>query len=107
LLSICCYHHHNVEDLSFFLNSSLCALFWLHKQIYELACKHDLIIMEDDPYYYLSYGTQPAPANDAQFVRPTTESFFSMDVDRMFDFEPLTSEYRFIYLYSSCFWMDA
>jgi len=53
------------------------------KEIYALACKHDLIILEDDPYYYLSYGRAAAPAvgTDSQWQRPTSRSFFSMDTE--------------------------
>jgi len=41
------------------------------QRIYELACKYDLIIFEDDPYYYLNYGTEAAPVEgkDNEFKR--------------------------------------
>jgi kynurenine/2-aminoadipate aminotransferase len=53
------------------------------KQIYALACKHDLIILEDDPYFFLSYGTAkaPAPGKEKDFVRPHNPSFFSLDTE--------------------------
>lgn len=38
------------------------------KAIYQLAREHDLIIIEDDPYYFLQFG-------------PKAPSFFSMDED--------------------------
>ncbi|KAF9429111.1 hypothetical protein BGZ76_001798 [Entomortierella beljakovae] len=38
------------------------------KEIYEIARSHDLLILEDDPYYYLQYGEK-------------IPSYFSMDVD--------------------------
>ncbi len=38
-------------------------------EIYEIARKHDLIIVEDDPYYYL------------QFTLPRVPSYLSLDVD--------------------------
>jgi len=39
------------------------------QQIYQIASKYDLIIIEDDPYYFLSFSDEPL------------RSFFSMDVD--------------------------
>ncbi|KAI7859452.1 pyridoxal phosphate-dependent transferase [Circinella umbellata] len=39
------------------------------KRMYEVCQKHDIIIIEDDPYYYLQFNT------------PRTPSYFSMDVD--------------------------
>ncbi|TPX65016.1 hypothetical protein CcCBS67573_g08246 [Chytriomyces confervae] len=39
------------------------------KEIYEIARKYNLLIMEDDPYYYLQFGETRTP------------SYFSMDVD--------------------------
>ncbi|KAF8937113.1 pyridoxal phosphate-dependent transferase [Dissophora ornata] len=38
------------------------------KEIYEIAREHNLLILEDDPYYYLQYGEK-------------VPSYFSMDVD--------------------------
>ncbi|KAF8976938.1 hypothetical protein BGZ46_007814 [Entomortierella lignicola] len=38
------------------------------KEIYEIAREHNLLILEDDPYYYLQYGEK-------------IPSYFSMDVD--------------------------
>ncbi|KAG0005726.1 hypothetical protein BGZ65_010318 [Modicella reniformis] len=38
------------------------------REIYEIARQHDLLILEDDPYYYLQYGDK-------------VPSYFSMDVD--------------------------
>jgi kynurenine/2-aminoadipate aminotransferase len=47
--------------------------------------------MEDDPYGMLSYGLAPAPANDADFKRPKSESFFSMDTEqRVLRFDSLS-----------------
>ncbi|KAJ3201060.1 hypothetical protein HDU82_008395 [Entophlyctis luteolus] len=40
------------------------------RKIYEIARAHDIIILEDDPYYYLQFGASRA------------ESYFSMDVDQ-------------------------
>ncbi|KAI8834324.1 pyridoxal phosphate-dependent transferase [Chytridium lagenaria] len=39
------------------------------KRVYELAQKHDFLIIEDDPYYYLQYGAARTP------------SYLSMDAD--------------------------
>ena len=38
------------------------------QEIYEIAREHDLLILEDDPYYYLQFGDK-------------VPSYFSMDVD--------------------------
>lgn len=53
------------------------------KEIYKIACRHDLIILEDDPYNFLSYGSAPAPpvGRDADFTRPVAPSFFSLDTE--------------------------
>ncbi|KAI8829097.1 pyridoxal phosphate-dependent transferase [Chytriomyces cf. hyalinus JEL632] len=46
------------------------------KEIYEIARKYNLLIVEDDPYYYLQFGETRTP------------SYFSMDVDgRVFRFD--------------------
>jgi len=51
------------------------------RAIYEIACAHDILILEDDPYWFLHYregGDQPA-------------SFFSMDEDlRVLRFDSLS-----------------
>tara|TARA_B110000305_G_scaffold204920_1_gene234777 strand:+ start:139 stop:810 length:672 start_codon:yes stop_codon:yes gene_type:complete len=39
------------------------------KEIYSIASKHDLVILEDDPYYYLNFNETLPP------------SFFSADID--------------------------
>lgn len=39
------------------------------KEIYEIAQQYDLLILEDDPYYFLQYGSEKTP------------SFLSMDQD--------------------------
>jgi len=51
------------------------------KKIYELACKYDFLILEDDPYFFLYYGPDPAPADDSAFNRKTIQSYWSMDTD--------------------------
>ncbi len=32
------------------------------RDLYELACQHDLIILEDDPYYFLQFMPTPPPS---------------------------------------------
>ena len=39
------------------------------KAVYRIAQKHNIFILEDDPYYYLQFGEQKLP------------SLFSMDTD--------------------------
>ncbi|KAI9098215.1 pyridoxal phosphate-dependent transferase [Phlyctochytrium arcticum] len=40
------------------------------RRIYEIASKYDIIILEDDPYYYLQFSDRPAA------------TYFSMDTER-------------------------
>ncbi|KAI0823558.1 L-tyrosine:2-oxoglutarate aminotransferase [Trametes gibbosa] len=49
------------------------------KQIYEISQRFDLIIIEDDPYYYLQYASLSAPTTD--FSTPFAPSLLSMDLD--------------------------
>lgn len=59
------------------------------KQIYAIAQKHNLMILEDEPYYYLQmqpYSGQnapdvPPPATHADFIKSLVPSLLSMDVD--------------------------
>ncbi|CCM00523.1 uncharacterized protein FIBRA_02557 [Fibroporia radiculosa] len=44
------------------------------RQIYELAQRFDIMIIEDDPYYFLQYTSQSS-------TQALTPSFLSMDVD--------------------------
>jgi kynurenine/2-aminoadipate aminotransferase len=41
------------------------------KQIYQIACQYDFLILEDDPYYYLTFGKEKA----------FETSFLSMDTE--------------------------
>lgn len=58
------------------------------RAIYAIASQHDVLILEDDPYYYLSYGPYATPnangnghaADSAELVVPPP-SFFSIDED--------------------------
>ncbi|KAH9848028.1 L-tyrosine:2-oxoglutarate aminotransferase [Lenzites betulinus] len=49
------------------------------KQIYAIAQRYDIIIMEDDPYYFLQYGAPPSAG--APTKKTFSTSFLSMDVD--------------------------
>jgi aromatic amino acid aminotransferase I len=59
------------------------------KAIYRVAQKHDLYILEDEPYYFLQMqpytGPQaedvPPPATHEQFLKSLVPSYLSMDVD--------------------------
>lgn len=59
------------------------------KEVYKVAQKHDLIIVEDEPYYYLQMqpykganaAPEPPPANHEEFLKVLIPSFLSMDVD--------------------------
>lgn len=48
--------------------------------IYELCCQHDIIILEDDPYFFLNFGPETAEVTQNNFTRPKLRSYFSMDV---------------------------
>ena len=61
------------------------------KKIYQLACEYNFVIMEDDPYYFLSYGKEKAIGQEATFQRSKIDSFFSMDVEeRVLRFDSLS-----------------
>lgn len=59
------------------------------RQIYRVAQKHDLYILEDEPYYFLQmqpYTGQnapdvPPPASHEAFLKSLVPSYLSMDVD--------------------------
>ncbi|KAJ1959968.1 hypothetical protein IWQ62_004406 [Dispira parvispora] len=58
------------------------------RAIYQLAQKHNLIIFEDDPYYYMQYAAYQSPekrAAEGEVSQPGLSglmpSFLSMDVD--------------------------
>eukprot|EP00298_Acanthocystis_sp_HF-20_P016618 c21531_g1_i2.p1 GENE.c21531_g1_i2~~c21531_g1_i2.p1 ORF type:complete len:434 (-),score=175.19 c21531_g1_i2:9-1310(-) len=45
------------------------------REIYHIAQKYDLVILEDDPYYYLNFGTLD------QDTKHVPHSFLSLDID--------------------------
>ncbi|KAI0672751.1 pyridoxal phosphate-dependent transferase [Trametes maxima] len=49
------------------------------KLIYEIAQRFDLMIIEDDPYYYLQYDEPSAPTTS--FSTPFARSLLSLDTD--------------------------
>lgn len=59
------------------------------KEVYAVAQKHDLIILEDEPYYFLQMDpytglNSPAatpPASHADFLRTLVPSYLSLDTD--------------------------
>jgi aromatic amino acid aminotransferase I len=58
-------------------------------EIYRVAQKHDLYILEDEPYYFLQMqpytGTNapdvPPPSSNEEFLRSLVPTFLSMDID--------------------------
>ncbi|KAI0824495.1 L-tyrosine:2-oxoglutarate aminotransferase [Trametes gibbosa] len=50
------------------------------KRIYAIAQRYDIIIIEDDPYYFLQYSDPPQSAM-TQIEKTLATSFLSMDVD--------------------------
>ena len=59
------------------------------REIYRVAQKHDLYILEDEPYYFLQMQPYtgpnapdvPPPASHAEFLKSIVPSLLSMDVD--------------------------
>lgn len=51
------------------------------QKVYEIAQKHNLIILEDDPYYYLQYPSSTTPTTKDHLTEHLTPSYFSMDTD--------------------------
>ncbi|KAL1963130.1 hypothetical protein VTN77DRAFT_8673 [Rasamsonia byssochlamydoides] len=59
------------------------------KEVYKVAQKHDLFIVEDEPYYFLQMqpytpagaASVPPPANHEEFLKVLLPSFLSIDVD--------------------------
>ncbi|KAJ5129821.1 uncharacterized protein N7515_005860 [Penicillium bovifimosum] len=59
------------------------------RAVYKVAQKHDLIIIEDEPYYFLQMQPYtsgdstpvPPPSNHEEFIKSLVPSFLSMDVD--------------------------
>lgn len=59
------------------------------KTIYQVAQKHDLYIIEDEPYYFLQmqpYAGEnaqpvPPPASHEEFIKSLVPSYLSLDVD--------------------------
>ena len=49
------------------------------QQIYAIAQRYDLIIIEDDPYYFLQYAAPSEPTTD--LAMPFARSFLSLDTD--------------------------
>ncbi len=50
------------------------------REIYRICCEHNILILEDDPYYYMQFGEKEEP------------SFFSMDTEgRVLRYEELNS----------------
>ncbi|KAK9863759.1 hypothetical protein WJX84_010441 [Apatococcus fuscideae] len=48
------------------------------KAVYQICQQEDIIILEDDPYYYLQFSTGPGEQPGLQSLEP---SYLSMDVD--------------------------
>ncbi|KAL4992341.1 pyridoxal phosphate-dependent transferase [Aspergillus falconensis] len=59
------------------------------KEIYKVAQKHDIYIIEDEPYYFLQMqpytgagsAPMPPPANHEEFIKSLIPSYLSIDVD--------------------------
>ncbi|KAK8219762.1 Aromatic/aminoadipate aminotransferase 1 [Zalaria obscura] len=59
------------------------------REVYKVAQKHDLIILEDEPYYFLQMQPYtganapdvPPPASHEEFLKALVPSFLSMDTD--------------------------
>ena len=63
------------------------------REVYQICCDFDLLILEDDPYYFLHYGHQHAPpaGSDHLFTRAYEPSLWSLDVQgRVIRFDSLS-----------------
>ena len=63
------------------------------REIYQICCDFDIVILEDDPYYFLNYGQHHAPpaGEDHRFSRPYQPSLWSLDVQgRVIRFDSLS-----------------
>lgn len=51
------------------------------KSIYDVAERHDLIIIEDDPYYFLQLGqsNEPLPTSADEYLATLPKSYLSLD----------------------------
>ncbi|KAK4451614.1 Aromatic/aminoadipate aminotransferase 1 [Podospora aff. communis PSN243] len=47
------------------------------RDIYAVACKHDVFILEDEPYYFLQMPPYPSPPNQSPSPQQSTETFLS------------------------------
>lgn len=70
--------------------SGSCLLVERRKAVYALAVKHDFIIVEDEPYYFLQMDEYTSdasarlgrhPHNHEEFLKAMVPSFLSMDVE--------------------------
>ena len=61
------------------------------KQIISLANQYDFVVLEDDPYYYLYYGTEAYDPTRVNFTRPRVKSLLSLDTEgRVLRFDSLS-----------------
>lgn len=51
------------------------------KELYAIACAHDLLIIEDDPYFHLEFGPTGANIKEDEPIRPPP-SFFAIDAEQ-------------------------
>lgn len=51
------------------------------REVYEVAQRWDVIIVEDEPYYYLQMGKSTANQSPEEFLAGLIPSYLSMDVD--------------------------
>eukprot|EP00501_MAST-03F_sp_TOSAG23-6_P000742 GSMAST32.ASY1.ANO1.770.1 assembled CDS len=52
------------------------------EKIYEIARRENLIILEDDPYFYLQFNPNPSNENPNPNETRNMKSFYSMDIDQ-------------------------
>ena len=62
------------------------------REIYALCCKYDVIIVEDDPYWYLQYPT--ATAMNTTTTRDAENTSFNPDIPMFANAEPRPSEWK-------------
>jgi kynurenine/2-aminoadipate aminotransferase len=61
------------------------------QRIYDICCEHDILIIEDDPYYFLHYGLAPYDVNNTKYDRTHSKSFWELDTeDRVLRFDSMS-----------------
>ncbi|KAF2402996.1 aromatic amino acid aminotransferas-like protein [Trichodelitschia bisporula] len=53
---------------------------WRREEVYDVCCKFDVLIAEDDPYWYLQYPSDPTPTSTS-FFKSLVPSYLTLDTE--------------------------